>query len=58
MGTPGFWIAYSVIFGLLAGALYTWVSGRRHKWWSLLLRAWAVYTLLALLGVWLLYRYS
>lgn len=56
MGSVGFWIAYCIGFGILGGGLYTYMSGRKKRRWSLFLRSALIYTAFALAFIWFLYR--
>ncbi len=56
MGSPAFWVAYCIGFGILGGGLYTYMSGRKSCRWSLFIRATLIYTAFALAFVWVMYK--
>lgn len=59
MGPIWWWLLGAVGFGLLSGALYTWMSPRRGGGWvRLFIRSSLAYTLLGLAIVWVLFMLS
>lgn len=54
MGRLLYWIIAAIIFGLLSGGLYTWMSPRKERRLILVLRSMAVYTAIALVVVYII----
>ncbi|MDE5728441.1 MAG: hypothetical protein K2F86_09520 [Duncaniella sp.] len=54
MGNISYWIAGAVLFGLVAGGLYTWLSPRLSGWMWLFVRSSLMYMAVALCMVFLL----
>ena len=56
MGSIGFWIFYCICFGILGGGLYTYLAGKKEGRWVRFIKSAVVYTLFALLFVWLVFK--
>ncbi len=54
MGRLVYWILAAILFGILAGGLYTWMSPRKERRLVLALRSMAVYSAIALLAVYII----
>lgn len=58
MGEMIYWMAAAVVFGIVSGGLYTWMSPRRSTTWPVLwLRSAAVYTAIAAAIVYVLFLF-
>lgn len=57
MGPLRYWLLAAVVFGILSGSLYTWMSPRRKGWARLWAVSSTVYTLIGLAVVWLLFKF-
>lgn len=55
MGNIFYWILAALVFGIVSGVLYTWMSPRRKGWRILLLRSCAAYTVVALAIVYVIF---
>lgn len=56
MGSLGFWIFYCVCFGLIGGALFTYMSKKREGRLMRFIKSTIIYTLFALAFVYILFR--
>ncbi|MDE5785390.1 MAG: hypothetical protein K2H98_02560 [Duncaniella sp.] len=56
MGNVLIWILAAVVYGLMCGGVYTWTSSRRSGTWSLFCRSAAVFTIVGLCIVALLFK--
>ncbi len=54
MGRLIYWIIAAIVFGIISGALYTWMSPRRERRVRLMLRSMAIYSAIALAAVYVL----
>ena len=54
MGEIRYWILAAILFGVISGALYTWMSPRKERWLGLMFRSMAIYSAVALGAVYLL----
>lgn len=55
MGNVLYWIGGAVLFGLISGGFYTWMSPRRANMKRLFLKSAAIYTVIGLALVWILW---
>lgn len=55
MGNALYWICGAVLFGLISGGFYTWMSPRKSDRRRLFLKSAAIYTLIGLALVWVLW---
>ncbi|MDE6466834.1 MAG: hypothetical protein K2L44_09040 [Duncaniella sp.] len=49
-----YWLLASILFGVVSGALYTWMSPRRERRLPLMLRSMAIYTVLGMVVVYII----
>ncbi|MDE5725211.1 MAG: hypothetical protein K2L91_00595 [Duncaniella sp.] len=54
MGNMIYWLLASILFGVVSGALYTWMSPRRERRLPLMLRSMAIYTVLGMVVVYII----
>lgn len=54
MGNIIYWILAALLFGILSGALYTWMSPRKERRLRLMLRSMAFYALFGLAVVYII----
>ncbi|MCI9284478.1 MAG: hypothetical protein HFJ91_01435 [Muribaculaceae bacterium] len=54
MGNFFYWILAAVLFGVLSGALYTWMSPRRERRVRLMLRSMAFYAIFGFVVVYII----
>ena len=58
MGRIIYWLAAAVVFGIVSGALYTWMSPRRSaSWLRLWLTSTVVYTVIAAAIVYVMFLF-
>lgn len=54
MGPTIMWILAAIVYGILCGGVYTWLSPRRKGTWPLFFRSTAVFAAVGLVIVWIL----
>lgn len=55
MGDIIYWIFAAILFGIVSGGLYTWMSPRRERRLRLMFRSMAIYAVLGLIAVYIIF---
>ncbi len=54
MGNMLYWLLAAIVFGIVSGGLYTWMSPRRERRLQLMLRSMAIYTFVGMVVIYVI----